>query len=137
MKETLFLISLFSEEATFNLNGSVSRRNCVCWATEYLRVTEERTVIPREVLVWCGLPSGKLIGHFALNQLSQVPPTYQRCREHCTHHRQLIFGESVTLNRMVLRHLTTMTREMFSVFIFLADGYGMEEGRSVHFELPT
>jgi hypothetical protein len=46
---------VWSDEATFKLNGTVSQHNCVHWATENPHVTEERAVNLPGVSVWCDL----------------------------------------------------------------------------------
>ncbi|XP_076322031.1 uncharacterized protein LOC143231372 [Tachypleus tridentatus] len=55
---------VWSDEATFKLNGSINRHNCTYWATENSHVTEEHHLNLPGVIVWCGLSARGLIGPF-------------------------------------------------------------------------
>ncbi|XP_076316060.1 uncharacterized protein LOC143228684 isoform X1 [Tachypleus tridentatus] len=55
---------VWSDEATFKLNGSINRHNCTYWATENPHVTEEHHLNLSGVTVWCGLSARGLIGPF-------------------------------------------------------------------------
>jgi hypothetical protein len=55
---------VWSDEATFKLNGTVNSHNFVYWATENPCVPEEQAVNLLGVSVWCGLSYGGLIGPF-------------------------------------------------------------------------
>jgi hypothetical protein len=48
---------VWSDEATFKLNETISRHNCVYWATENSNVTEERAADLPRTSVWCGMSS--------------------------------------------------------------------------------
>ena len=55
---------VWSDEAQFKLNGTVSRHNCVCWAPENPHVHVEKEVSLPGLNVWCGLSLKVLIGPF-------------------------------------------------------------------------
>jgi transposase len=55
---------VWSDEASFKLNGSINRHNCSYWASENPHVTEEHHVNLPGVTVWCGLSARGLIGPF-------------------------------------------------------------------------
>ncbi|XP_076330532.1 uncharacterized protein LOC143236129 [Tachypleus tridentatus] len=55
---------VWSDEATFTLNGSINRHNYTYWATENPHVTEEHHLNLPGVTVWCGLSTRGLIGPF-------------------------------------------------------------------------
>lgn len=60
-----FLSNLcFSDEATFNLRGSVNRHNCVIWGSERpISVTEVPIKSPG-ITVWCGMFHNEIIGPY-------------------------------------------------------------------------
>jgi hypothetical protein len=101
---------ILADEATFKLNDTVSLQNCVYWATENPCVTEERAVNLPGVSMWYGLSSRGLMGHVSLKQMSPVLPTYQCCGTKIYLPLTVCFWRNnVTLNRMVLHHITTET----------------------------
>ena len=51
-------------EATFKVNGTINRHNCVYWANENPNIIDEKTVDLPGVAVWCGLSSRGLIGPY-------------------------------------------------------------------------
>lgn len=56
---------VFSDEATFHLNGSVNRQNCRYWARENPRWMEEtHTQYPVKLNVWAGLVGDHIIGPY-------------------------------------------------------------------------
>ena len=55
---------IWSDEATFKLNGSINRHNCSYWALENPHVTVERHLNLPGITVWCGLSARGLIGPF-------------------------------------------------------------------------
>ena len=55
---------VWSNEATFKLNGSINRHNCSYWAAENPHVTVAHQVNLPGVTVWCGLSACGLIGLF-------------------------------------------------------------------------
>lgn len=60
---------IFSDEATFCLNGSVNRQNCRYWATENPHwMMEVTTQYPQKLNVWCGIVRGRVIGPFFFEQ---------------------------------------------------------------------
>lgn len=59
---------LFSDEATFCLNGFVNRHNCRYWSAENPHWMEEmHTQHPQKVNVWAGIIGTHVIGPFFLN----------------------------------------------------------------------
>lgn len=64
-----FLNSIvFSDEATFTLNGYVNRHNCRYWASENPHwMVESHTQHPEKVNVWAGIFGRKVIGPFFIN----------------------------------------------------------------------
>ena len=44
----------WSDGATFKLNGTIIRHNCVYWANENPNIIGDKTVDLAEVVVWCG-----------------------------------------------------------------------------------
>jgi len=55
---------LWSDEASFKLNGTVNRHNCVYWSSENPHVTMEQTLNLPGVMVWCGVSVYGIIGPF-------------------------------------------------------------------------
>lgn len=56
---------LFSDEATFCLNGSVNRQNFRYWSTNNPRwMREQHTQNPQKVNVWAGILNDRIIGPF-------------------------------------------------------------------------
>ena len=57
---------IFSDKATFVLNGHVNRQNCRYWATENPRWTQERhTQHPQKVNVWAGIVKNRILGPYS------------------------------------------------------------------------
>lgn len=60
---------VFSDEATFMLNGTVNRHNCRYWSrTNPHWMQEAHTQYPQKVNVWAGILRGQIIGPFFLNE---------------------------------------------------------------------
>lgn len=60
---------LFSDEATFFLNGSVNRQNCRYWSkenTHWAQVTH--TQYPEKINVWAGIFQDRIIGPYFFNE---------------------------------------------------------------------
>lgn len=58
---------LFSDEATFCLNGTVNRQNCRYWARENPHwMQEAHTQYPQKINVWAGIIGDRIIGPFFL-----------------------------------------------------------------------
>ena len=55
---------VWSDEATFKLNGTINGHNCVNWGNENQNIGEEKTGNLPGVWVWCGLSSTELIGPY-------------------------------------------------------------------------
>ena len=60
---------MWSDEATFKLNGSINRHNCTYWGLESYwglnpHVMVDHHVNSPGITVWCGLSSRGLIGPF-------------------------------------------------------------------------
>lgn len=55
---------LWSDEATFKLNGTINRHNCVYWAQDNPMVTIGATAHSPGVCVWCGIWSKGIVGPF-------------------------------------------------------------------------
>ena len=55
---------VWSDEATFKLNGSINRHNCTYWGPENPHVMVDHHVNLPGITVWCGLSSRGLIGPF-------------------------------------------------------------------------
>lgn len=55
---------LFTDEATFHVNGSVNRHNCRIWGAEHPRVLAEYIRDSPKVNVWCGLMYNRIFGPF-------------------------------------------------------------------------
>lgn len=59
---------VFSDEATFMLNGSVNRHNCRYWHSDNPHVKLEiHTQFPKKLNVWCGILNGNVIGPFFIH----------------------------------------------------------------------
>jgi hypothetical protein len=59
---------LWSDEASFKLNGSVKKRNCVYWSSENQRfVIEEELNVPG-VTVWAGICSKGVISPYFFDE---------------------------------------------------------------------
>lgn len=60
---------IFSDEATFYLNGNVNRQNCRYWATENPHwMIEVHSQYPKKINVWCGIVRERVIGPFFFEQ---------------------------------------------------------------------
>lgn len=60
---------VFSDEATFCLNGFVNRHNCRYWADQNPHWMEEsHTQYPQKLNVWAGIIRGRIIGPFFLRE---------------------------------------------------------------------
>ena len=55
---------LWTDEATFKLNGHVNRHNCVYWSEENPNITISREVNAPGVCCWAGISSERIIGPF-------------------------------------------------------------------------
>lgn len=62
---------VFSDEATFCLNGTVNKQNCRYWAVENPHwMMEANTQYPQKVNVWAGIVGNRIIGpHFFVGTL--------------------------------------------------------------------
>lgn len=59
---------LFSDEATFNLNGVVNRHNCRYWSNQNPHWYQEaHTQNPQKVNVWAGIVGGRIVGPFFIH----------------------------------------------------------------------
>ena len=54
----------FSDEATFNLRGSVNRHNCVIWGTEKPYSLTEFPIKSPGITVWCAMCKDQIIGPY-------------------------------------------------------------------------
>lgn len=66
-RDPLFVSNIiFSDEATFTLNGEVNRQNCRYWAKENPKwMREHHTQYPQKINVWAGIVRNRIIGpHF-------------------------------------------------------------------------
>ena len=55
---------LWTDEATFELNGTIDRHNCVYWATENPNVTVSQELNLPGVCVWAGIHANGLVGPY-------------------------------------------------------------------------
>jgi hypothetical protein len=55
---------VWTDEATFKLNGTVNRHNCVCWSSENQNVHVDKAVNLPGLSVWCGVSSRGVVGSF-------------------------------------------------------------------------
>lgn len=55
---------MFTDEASFKLNGTVNRHNCVYYANENPHMTFEKSVNSPGVMVWAGICPTKIIGPY-------------------------------------------------------------------------
>lgn len=64
-----FLLNIvFSDEATFYLNGKVNRHNCRYWADENQHlIKEDHTQTLQKINVWAGIMGDRVIGPFFIN----------------------------------------------------------------------
>ncbi|EFN81575.1 hypothetical protein EAI_17384, partial [Harpegnathos saltator] len=59
---------VFSDEATFQLNGTCNRHNCRYWADENPHwMRESKTQYPQKLNVWAGIINNHLIGPFFID----------------------------------------------------------------------
>ena len=59
---------VWSDEASFKLNGSINRHNCTYWAPENPHVTMEHHLNLPGVTVWCGISALGILGPFFFDQ---------------------------------------------------------------------
>ena len=60
---------VFSDEATFELHGSVNRHNCRYWSDENPHwMRDSHTQYPQKLNVWAGILGNTIIGPFFLNE---------------------------------------------------------------------
>jgi len=55
---------LWTDEATFKLNGQINRHNCVYWASENAHVMSSVELNEPGICVWAGIHAGGLIGPY-------------------------------------------------------------------------
>lgn len=55
---------LWTDEASFYLNGHVNTKNCVIWSQENPHATYQTPVRSKKVTVWCGFTSNFIIGPY-------------------------------------------------------------------------
>lgn len=55
---------IWSDEATFKLNGHINKHNCVFWNTENLHHILQKDVNLPGVVVWCAISSNGIIGPY-------------------------------------------------------------------------
>lgn len=60
---------VWSDEASFKLNGSINRHNCTYWGPENPHIIIEKHVNLPGITVWCGLSVKGLFGPFFLKLL--------------------------------------------------------------------
>jgi hypothetical protein len=53
---------VWSDEATFKLNGTVNRHNCTYWSSENPKVHVHEAVNLPGLTVWCGVSSRVIVG---------------------------------------------------------------------------
>ena len=58
---------MWSDEATFKLNGSINHHNCTYWAAENPHVTVGHHMNLPGITVWCGVSAFGLIGSFSFD----------------------------------------------------------------------
>lgn len=59
---------VFSDEATFQLNGTVNRQNCRYWAPKNPHWTmEANTQFPQKLNVWSGIVNNRILGPFFID----------------------------------------------------------------------
>lgn len=59
---------VFSDEATFQLNGNVNRQNCRYWSdTNPHWMREDKTQYPQKLNVWAGIVGDRIIGPFFID----------------------------------------------------------------------
>jgi hypothetical protein len=57
---------LWTDEAHFHLDGSLSNKNCVVWSTVNPHATVSHSLHPQRVTVWCGLTARFILPPFFL-----------------------------------------------------------------------
>lgn len=73
---------VFSDEATFMLNGSVNRHNCRYWCDSNPHwMREQHTQHPEKVNVWLGIVGGQFVGPFFIDGNLNADE-YRRMLEH-------------------------------------------------------
>ena len=58
------ILIIFPDEAHFNLDGYVNKKNCHIWGTENPHTYIEKPSHPKRVTVWCGFWSRGIIASF-------------------------------------------------------------------------
>lgn len=76
-RDPLFVKNIiFSDEATFNINGHVNRQTCRYWASENPHwMQEHHTQYPQKVNVWAGIVGNTIIGPYFFEE-SLTGPRY-------------------------------------------------------------
>jgi hypothetical protein len=59
-------------EGNFHLCGNVSSQNCRYWTNENPRITHQKPIHSKKVIVWCGVASFGLIGLYFLEDLKNL-----------------------------------------------------------------
>lgn len=76
-KDQLFISKLvFSDEATFHINGKVNRHNCRIWGTENPRETIQHERDSPKVNVFCAISTNKVFGPFFFEGATVTGQTY-------------------------------------------------------------
>jgi hypothetical protein len=55
---------VWTDEATYDLNGTVNRHNCACWSSENPSVHVDKAVTSPGLSVWCGVSLRCVVGPF-------------------------------------------------------------------------
>ncbi|KFM67114.1 hypothetical protein X975_24747, partial [Stegodyphus mimosarum] len=67
---------LFSDKATFHLNGGINRHNDRIWSCKNLHAVVETVKDSPKLNVWCGLMHSKIIGPFFFSEKTITDNTY-------------------------------------------------------------
>lgn len=83
---------LFSDEATFMMNGTVNRHNCRYWSAVNPRwMTETHTQRPQKVNVWIGILGHNIIGPFFIEGNLTSESYLELLRDHVTPQLELLY----------------------------------------------
>lgn len=94
VEDARFLAKIvWSDKATFTLNGSVSRHNCTSFGPEHPHVVVGHSVNSPGVTVWCGVSSRGLIGPFFLDATVTGPMDLNLPRQSVMPRIREVFGD--------------------------------------------
>ena len=84
---------VWSDEAIFQLNGSINRHNCTYWALENPHFTMEHKLNLPGITVWCGISALGIVGPFFFDQTATGAVYLNLLQESVSPNIEEMFGD--------------------------------------------